>query len=335
MALAAYHDQGMIPLKLYNRDRMVNVTLGLPFIRTSPAHGTAYDIAGKHRASPGPHDLKSYFFGRNVLPMRQPFGQHFSFAILSVAKTIVAAAELTSKDVTLEIGPGRGVLTGEILGRGGRFIAKLEEREHQEAQGCDVSSWRFSRTDALLKDRPERSGNLPYSITSPHFEKVGLAGWEASFFSKGRRTYGQPSRLTRLRNFKSRDSTFCGRRNIVLVKPGAFNPPPRVTSAVIRVRRKKTADLSAEKIPDFFDLVHGAFAHRRKTIANSLAMHAKIPRIEVEKWLRKESADPGARAETLGLTDYVKLAGAWSVFRREMNLTFQNQQRLQYRTLNF
>ena len=54
LALAAYHDQGMIPLKLYAPDRMVNVTLGLPFIRTSPAHGTAFDIAGRKRADPRP-----------------------------------------------------------------------------------------------------------------------------------------------------------------------------------------------------------------------------------------------------------------------------------------
>jgi 4-hydroxythreonine-4-phosphate dehydrogenase len=54
LALAAYHDQGMIPLKLYASERMVNVTLGLPFIRTSPAHGTAYDIAGKRKADPRP-----------------------------------------------------------------------------------------------------------------------------------------------------------------------------------------------------------------------------------------------------------------------------------------
>jgi 4-hydroxythreonine-4-phosphate dehydrogenase len=54
LALAAYHDQGMIPLKLYDPDRIVNVTLGLPFIRTSPGHGTAYDIAGKGKARMGP-----------------------------------------------------------------------------------------------------------------------------------------------------------------------------------------------------------------------------------------------------------------------------------------
>ncbi len=54
LALAAYHDQGMIPLKLYAPERLVNVTLGLPFIRTSPGHGTAYDIAGKGKADPRP-----------------------------------------------------------------------------------------------------------------------------------------------------------------------------------------------------------------------------------------------------------------------------------------
>jgi 4-hydroxythreonine-4-phosphate dehydrogenase len=54
LALAAYHDQGMIPLKLHAPQRMVNVTLGLPYIRTSPAHGTAYDIAGQGKANPAP-----------------------------------------------------------------------------------------------------------------------------------------------------------------------------------------------------------------------------------------------------------------------------------------
>jgi 4-hydroxythreonine-4-phosphate dehydrogenase len=49
--VALYHDQGLIPLKLLHFDEGVNVTLGLPFVRTSPDHGTAYDIAGRGRAS--------------------------------------------------------------------------------------------------------------------------------------------------------------------------------------------------------------------------------------------------------------------------------------------
>ena len=50
--VAMYHDHGMIPVKLLAFDKAVNVTIGLPIIRTSPAHGTAFDIAGKNLASP-------------------------------------------------------------------------------------------------------------------------------------------------------------------------------------------------------------------------------------------------------------------------------------------
>ena len=49
-ALAMYHDQALIPIKTLAFDHAVNVTLGLPFVRTSPDHGTAFDIAGTGRA---------------------------------------------------------------------------------------------------------------------------------------------------------------------------------------------------------------------------------------------------------------------------------------------
>ena len=52
VALTMYHDQGLIPVKTLAFDEGVNVTLGLPFIRTSPDHGTAFDIAGKGLANP-------------------------------------------------------------------------------------------------------------------------------------------------------------------------------------------------------------------------------------------------------------------------------------------
>lgn len=53
LALCMYHDQGLIPLKALCFDDGVNMTLGLPIIRTSPDHGTAFDIAGKDIAQPG------------------------------------------------------------------------------------------------------------------------------------------------------------------------------------------------------------------------------------------------------------------------------------------
>ena len=50
--VAMYHDQGLVPLKMIGFETGVNWTLGLPFIRTSPDHGTAYDIAGQGKANP-------------------------------------------------------------------------------------------------------------------------------------------------------------------------------------------------------------------------------------------------------------------------------------------
>ncbi len=50
--VAMYHDQGLVPLKMIGFESGVNWTLGLPFIRTSPDHGTAYDIAGQRKANP-------------------------------------------------------------------------------------------------------------------------------------------------------------------------------------------------------------------------------------------------------------------------------------------
>lgn len=55
--ICLYHDQGLIPLKMLERKKAVNITLGLPFIRTSPAHGTAYDIAYQSKA-----DSDSFYF---------------------------------------------------------------------------------------------------------------------------------------------------------------------------------------------------------------------------------------------------------------------------------
>ena len=52
VALCTYHDQALIPIKTLAFDNAVNVTLGLPFVRTSPDHGTAFDIAGTGRADP-------------------------------------------------------------------------------------------------------------------------------------------------------------------------------------------------------------------------------------------------------------------------------------------
>lgn len=74
VVLAAYHDQGLAPFKLWSMGRGVNCTLGLPFIRTSPDHGTAFDIAGKWIAE---HDsmLEAYNVALAYISKANRYGQ--------------------------------------------------------------------------------------------------------------------------------------------------------------------------------------------------------------------------------------------------------------------
>jgi 16S rRNA (adenine1518-N6/adenine1519-N6)-dimethyltransferase len=284
---------------------------------------------------------------------RPPLGQHF-LRDMNVIKTIVAAAEFQRTETALEIGPGKGILTESVMGKVKRLVAiELDHKlaanlqakfAHQE--NVKIIHADFLKVDlhdvipagrkpgSIMMDPPLTTagddgvkilGNLPYSITSPIFEKLmAWTGWDLGVFLiqrevaeriaslPGSRAYGILSLAVQI---------FADVETVLQVKPGAFNPPPKVSSTVIRLRRKKTPVVPPEQIDDFFDLVHGAFAHRRKTIANSLAFHSQIPRAEVEKWLLRHNAEPAARAETIGLGEYAKLSVAWSIFRREMNLT--------------
>jgi 16S rRNA (adenine1518-N6/adenine1519-N6)-dimethyltransferase len=288
--------------------------------------------------------------------MRQRLGQHF-LRDPNVVQTIVAAAELEPSDTALEIGPGKGILTEPLAARVAHLVAvelddalahRLQQRFQSQAS-VQIIHGDFLKMDlTTLTSSPAASGrgsidsppatagndknfhikvlgNLPYSITSPIFEKLmPWEAWDTGIFliqrevaaritaRPGSRDYGILSLAVQL---------FADAETVLQVKPGAFLPPPQVSSSVIRLRRKARALLPSEAIPDFFDLVHGAFAHRRKTIANSLAFHSQISRAEVEKWLGAHGISPACRAETVALADYAKLAGAWSIFRRERNLT--------------
>lgn len=68
--LAMYHDQGLIPFKLTSFERGINYTAGLPVVRTSPAHGTAYDIAGEDKASQESF-MQAIYLGIDIFKNRQ------------------------------------------------------------------------------------------------------------------------------------------------------------------------------------------------------------------------------------------------------------------------
>jgi 4-hydroxythreonine-4-phosphate dehydrogenase len=68
--ISMYHDQGLIPIKMLDFKEAVNFTLGLPFIRTSVDHGTAYDLAGKGLADPA-NLIKAILTAANLSKLRR------------------------------------------------------------------------------------------------------------------------------------------------------------------------------------------------------------------------------------------------------------------------
>ena len=89
--LAMYHDQGLIPFKLLSFGEGVNYTAGLPFVRTSPDHGTAFDIAGKNIANPNSF-RKALFTAVDIVNNRKRYDDMYS-------DPLRAKAELTDEKV--------------------------------------------------------------------------------------------------------------------------------------------------------------------------------------------------------------------------------------------
>jgi 16S rRNA (adenine1518-N6/adenine1519-N6)-dimethyltransferase len=265
--------------------------------------------------------------------VRQRLGQHF-LRDPKVVQTIVSAAGIGPTDEVLEIGPGKAVLTDALLPRARSVTAVELDRQLAAALQKRIGApHRILQADFLKVDLEalfpgtgilKVVGNLPYAITSPIFEKLlAWPRWNTGVFliqrevaerikaPPGSRTYGVLSLAVQL---------FADAETVLHVKPGAFKPPPQVHSSVLRLRRRDRAALPPEQIPSFFDLVHGSFAHRRKTIANSLAFHSGKTKEEIENWLRQEGFALQRRAETFSLEEFVRLTGKWAVFRRQTSI---------------
>jgi 16S rRNA (adenine1518-N6/adenine1519-N6)-dimethyltransferase len=263
--------------------------------------------------------------------MRPSLGQHF-LRDPKVIQTILAAAELKASDTALEIGPGKAVLTEPLAARIKRLVAIELDREleaklkvrFQSQTKVEIIQGDFLKTDlnALFPNIPIKVlGNLPYSITSPIFEKLlAWPGWEIGVFlvqrevaermraKAGSRTYGLLSLAIQLS---------AEVESIAIVPPGAFAPPPAVHSSVIRLRRKAAPVIPPAEVADFFHFARAAFAHRRKTVANAVALETHVDKNRLSEWLLAAGIPAQARAEQITLETYAMMAPRWAVFRRE------------------
>jgi len=253
-----------------------------------------------------------------VAPKKR-LGQHF-LVDENILGVIGRLSDLRQSDVVLEVGPGLGVLTRYLADRV-RLVHAIELDRSLEATLLEAlgtrTNVRLGWGDALeldtqgLRPRPTKLvANLPYSIATPlvvetleHSASVEL--WcvmvqrevaDRFFASPRTKAYGAVSVLVQLS---------ARRVGFHAVAPTVFRPPPRVESALVAFERSPTI-LIAEVRP----VVEAAFAHRRKTAANSIALAGIASRARVEEALTAIGRDGGARAEELEPREFVELASA-------------------------
>src|SRR5215475_11333452 len=234
-------------------------------------------------------------------------GQNF-LADHGAAEKIVDALGDVSQTVTVEIGPGKGALTQLLARRTSRLIAieldrllatqlrfSYSRQPHVEIIEADVLKVDFctllNRTIGPLNDlrplKPARArvvGNLPYYITSDillrlfefhdQFDVIVIMVQsevaERIAAAPGSRDYGLLSATAQL---------YTSVENLFTLPPGAFSPPPKVHSSVLRLRvAPRFTELQVQP-RDFIDFLKTAFAMKRKTLLNNLKKKYEEERI--------------------------------------------------------
>lgn len=214
---------------------------------------------------------------------KKHLGQHF-LTDESIAKNIADTLNYEGYDITLEIGPGMGVLTKYLLDKPTEMYVIEIDRDsveylnvHYPKLHGKIISQDFLRynINEVFEGKPFAIiGNFPYNISSQIVFKCLELRHQVPEFSgmfqkevaericekKGTKTYGILSVLVQ---------AFYEAEYLFTVSPEVFNPPPKVNSGVLRLRRRENFTLPCnEKL--FFSVVKTGFQQRRKTLRNSL-----------------------------------------------------------------
>jgi 16S rRNA (adenine1518-N6/adenine1519-N6)-dimethyltransferase len=246
--------------------------------------------------------------------VKKEYGQHF-LVDRNILDVIGRLAELGPEDVVLEIGPGQGVLSRYLAGLVGRVHAIEIDRSLEPALSDLPANVDLVFGDALQLELPQHAtklvANLPYNVATPLIVESldglpNLERWcvmlqrevaDRLFAEPGTKAYGAVSVLVQLA---------AERTGFHAVSRTVFRPPPNVESALVAFRRRQ--------LPPGFsrvkDVVTAAFAHRRKTLPNSLALAALSSREGAAEALGAIGHPADTRAEALAPEEFVALAEA-------------------------
>lgn len=257
-----------------------------------------------------------YLFAPKMVHAKKSFGQHFLKDEPIAARIAEGVPAFEGCRKLLEVGPGTGMLTRQLLKLEGRELSVIDaDRDmiaYQEKYFPQLAG-RIHFGDILAANLPALmgeeqfvvAGNFPYNISSQILVKIvdnrswipGMAGMfqremaDRVCAPPGNKVYGALSVLVQ---------AFYRTEFLFLVKPGSFNPPPKVHSAVIRLYRHENQDLGCDEAR-FRRFVRAAFGQRRKMLRNSLAPFFSKEMLAAEPIFTQ-------RPEQLGVADFVRLA---------------------------
>lgn len=253
-------------------------------------------------------------------------GQHFLTSRV-IAKTIAEASGAQKGATVLEVGPGKGILTQELLALGARvvavekdpeMVAVLNETFPQEIQSgvltiVEDDARTFLATDfsKLIPGAYTVAANIPYYITGELIRLFLTAKKQPSTIALLiQKEVAERIARSKKESLLSLSVKAYGTPHYVkTVKAGSFNPPPSIDSAILsitNISHKSFRNISEE---DFFILLHAGFGQKRKTLMGNVK---KEGRENLETLWETLSLDKNIRAEDVPLETWLALTRALS-----------------------
>ena len=259
---------------------------------------------------------------------RHRFGQNF-MVDANLVRLVADAGEIKVGDVVIEVGPGTGTLTDELLARvgdGGRVIAVEIDRDLATALRTrlggdgrftliegDALAGKHGLNPALAAELESAAGchvrlaaNLPYNIASPLVIELLLAGVQTLAFTVQKevaeRLRAGPGDGKQYGPLSVAAQTLADVEVLRTIPPGVFWPPPTIDSALVRLRRRPDAPAEQEA-RDFASFVTGLFSMRRKTVRKALAPLTADP----DAALAAVALTGGERPEQVSVADLRRL----------------------------
>ena len=256
---------------------------------------------------------------------RKSLGQHF-LADGRVLSRIVNAADIASQDLVLEIGAGQGALTRRLIDRGAHVVAieldhnlatTLHDRlgnppnltvVEADARSVDLES--LFRPRAVYKVL----GNLPYYAANPIVRRFLEAPNQPQLMvvTLQEEVARSMTAATGKMGFLSVAVQYYAETKVVCtIPPRAFRPPPKVTSAVVRLEIRSDPPVEVGEVQAFFSMVRAGFASPRKQIRNSLAHGLGVSTGAVTCLLDSVNLDRRRRPATLSMVEWAMIHSAW------------------------